>query len=589
LITFKYSRLLFIAFATFFLFSEIQTNLFAQESLAQVITLKPGDLIEPDESMILTVQMDVGKEPNSVVSGRDAVLVQALNGLVFTSITTNVAGQTTSSGIVFDQLVVPDKDKFITRFSDYLGKPVTMKLLDEINQEVVRYYRDHDISVVDSFMPQGQDITEGTLHVVVLTGKLDKIRVEGAHYFNEARMVSQLRLKVDETLSTDTMRDDLKWLNNNPYRKVNIVLERGKTTGKTNVVLKVEDRLPVRVYAGVEDSGTRLVDTNRWLTGFNWGNVFGWEHQLAYQYTSSFKYGKLKSHSLNYLAPLPWRHTLTFSGAHSTARPDTTASGFNLSGRSWQLSGRYQIPLDSEKLRQQISFGVDFKRSNNDLEFGSLRVFNNFTNIVQFVADYQAGLEDSLGYTSLETVLNYSPGELGKDNTDQAYNASRAGASSDYFYSHINLDRVTRLPGKFSLVQDLKLQWANTNLLANEQLGVSGYQSVRGYDDYQFTGDRGVVLRNEIRTPSQSIMQLTRHPGYQDSFQLLAFLDYGYIEYVNELPGESGTDLMSAGLGIRYAFEPYISLRADYGIQLKSLLTDSQNDRRLHFNVIIGY
>lgn len=145
------------------------------------------------------------------------------------------------------------------------------------------------------------------------------------------------------------------------------------------------------------------------------------------------------------------------------------------------------------------------------------------------------------------------------------------------------------MPGKFSLVQDLKLQWANSNLLANEQLGISGYQSVRGYDEYQFTGDRGMVLRNEIRTPSQSIMQLIRRPGFQDSFQLLGFLDYGYIKNVNELPGETGTYLMSAGLGIRYAFDPYIALRADYGFQLKSQLTDNQNGQRLHFNLTIGY
>ena len=47
--------------------------------------------------------------------------------------------------------------------------------------------------------------------------------------------------------------------------------------------------------------------------------------------------------------------------------------------------------------------------------------------------------------------------------------------------------------------------------------------------------------------------------------------------------------LSSAGVGLRYSFATYLSLRADYGWQLKDSPVGSQGDSRGHVGVVVSY
>ena len=58
------------------------------------------------------------------------------------------------------------------------------------------------------------------------------------------------------------------WLNNNPFRQVDVVFKPGEKLGATDVELDVNDRLPFRPYVGYEDSGTRFTGPDRFITGF---------------------------------------------------------------------------------------------------------------------------------------------------------------------------------------------------------------------------------------------------------------------------------------------------------------------------------
>jgi hemolysin activation/secretion protein len=52
--------------------------------------------------------------------------------------------------------------------------------------------------------------------------------------------------------------------------------------------------------------------------------------------------------------------------------------------------------------------------------------------------------------------------------------------------------------------------------------------------------------------------------------QFLCFLDYGTVHILNAEVGEpQNTDLASAGVGLRYVINRYLSVRLDYGWKLK--------------------
>ncbi len=540
-----------------------------------------GELIQDDLP-------DVTPSPD-----REAVLVDALKGIVFIDAVSKLdpSGRAVTAGVVIDgDLEIADVTVFQDFFNEFLNQPITLNLLDQITNTAVRYYRTHDRPVVDVLAPEGQDITDGVLQILVILGKRGDVIVEGAKYFSEEKLASNIRLKTNETITQGELEEDIAWMNNNPFRTVNVLFERGDEFSETDVVLDVDDRLPFRVYGGVEDSGVELTGLRRWLGGFNWGNVFGLDHQLNYQFTSAFDTGVLGAHSFNYVAPLPWRHTATLFGAYVKSDPDATTAGFNLEGENFQLGFRYNLPLTKyKKLNHSLDFGYDFKRSNNNLEFGGLNVFNTFTNISQFSLAYNGSVSDKYGVTSFGSTVYISPGDMMGDNRDVEFNASRALASADYTYGRFSLNRVTRLPKDFSWIAELQFQVSNKNLLGSEQFGIGGYQTVRGFDAFDAVADEGVLIRNEIRSPALNLLTHLNVNDVQDDLQLLWFLDYGSVKNVDLLAGEGGTDLMSTGVGLRYSVATYLTLRADYGWQLKQLVANDDKDSRLHVGFTLAY
>ena len=524
---------------------------------------------------------------------RDAILVDALKGIVFIDDANKLdpAGRGHVSGVVIDgDLEIADVVVFQQYFDEFLNQPITLNLLDQITNKAVRYYRQHDRPIVDVLAPEGQDITDGVLQLAVILGKRGEVRVEGAEHFSEEKLASAVRLKIDETITQRELEEDIAWLNNNPFRTVDILFERGKEFSQTDVVLDVEDRFPLRVYGGVEDTGTELTGKRRWLGGFNWGNAFGLDHQFNYQYTSSFDFNVLNAHSFNYVAPLSWRHTATLFGAYVKSDPDPTSVGFNLEGENYQLGFRYNIPLTKyKKLNHEVALGYDFKRSNNNLEFGGLSVFSTFTNISQFSVAYNGSVSDKYGATSFGSTFYISPGDMMGDNRDVEFAASRALASADYIYSRFSFNRVTRLPKDFSWIAELQFQVSSNNLLGSEQFGIGGHQTVRGYDAYDAVGDEGVLIRNEIRSPAMALLKKLKLDVPKEELQFLWFLDYGTVKNVDLLAGEGGTDLMSTGIGLRYSISPYFTLRADYGWQLKALSKTADKSSRLHAGFILAY
>ena len=104
-------------------------------------------------------------------------------------------------------------------------------------------------------------------------------------------------------------------MNVNSFHSTDAVFRPGTAAGTTDVWLNVKDRFPLRVYTGYENTGTQATGEDRVLAGFNWGNVFGLDQQLNYQYTASPDFDHYKAQSGSYIVPLPWAgHRLTFFG-----------------------------------------------------------------------------------------------------------------------------------------------------------------------------------------------------------------------------------------------------------------------------------
>lgn len=525
--------------------------------------------------------------PPPVTDSDDRVLLPVLRGLSFVT----SQAEFRRDGVAVDGLRVSEGEallatpEFGALVTPYLGQPLSQRTLNRLTREVVLYFRQRGRPVVDVLVPE-QNISGGSVQILVVQGRLGEVRVEGNKWFTAEQIAVAVRAPQGEIIEGAPLLEDLTWINQNPFRQVDLVYMRASQPGETDVVLRVRDRHPLRFYVGYEDTGNALTGYDRLLAGLNWGNAFGHDQQLNYQVSGSPDFKKLIAHSASYIAPLTkLRHTFTVFGSYAESQPELAGGLFTLEGRSWQLSGRYRLPLTARGgWTSDLTTGVDFKRSNNNLAFGGMQVFAEETDVVQAVAALAARRTDKRGTTTGELTLALSPGGLTDGNHTGAYQAARAGAQPDYVYARLELERIAKLSAGFFWRSRVTAQLASANLLGSEQLGLGGAAALRGYEEREANGDDGFVLVNELHGPPL-------HLTAGDHLDPLVFVDYGLVAPHDRLPGEpSRLTLASVGLGFRYNLRGNLNLRADYGWQLKdSGVSDGRRNSRGHLSVVLSY
>src|SRR4051812_27207934 len=455
----------------------------------------------------------------------------------------------------------------------FLGRLLTENAIRDIQDSLILYSRNHGKLLVDVILPE-QNIESGVLQIWFLEGKVEHLTIknEGKKWFKDQFILSRVRTHSGEGLDSNQLNQDLNWLNNNPFRRVDATFSPGSKLGMTDVRLDVIDRIPVRPYVGYESYPTRFTNPDRLLAGLNWGNAFWLDHQFNYQYSTDLDFELVHAHSASYIAPLPWRHTLMFYGSYVDARA-VFPGGTTADGHSWQTSARYSVPMpELGQYRHELSVGFDFKRSDNNLLSGGTTVLQNSdTDIAQFVVGYSGAIPDRFGRTSFGLEFDYSPGDLVGNNSTADFDKLRKGTKADYFYGRLNVTRLTRLPWNFSWIMNGWAQLSNEQLLPSEELALGGYNTIRGYDERVLTGDDGWILSNEVRTPPFFLGNLLHLPGSRDELQLLGFFDAGAARVIN-VSNSDGTDpnktLCSVGAGLRYTVGRNLSFRLDYGFPL---------------------
>lgn len=495
------------------------------------------------------------------------------------------------TGVNIVDLSVPGKASNLQeRLSKYIGQAFRMNDLNRIKRTIILYYKSEGRPVVAVQIPE-QDVTDGILQILVTEATLGKIRTIGNKHFRSSLLKRYIKIKPGEPIDEETLVENLNFMNRNPFRRTDAVFTPGEVSGTTDIELVTQDRRQARVYIGVDNTGIRRTGANRWFTGFNWGNAWGLDHQLSYQYTTSSNFHHFQAHTVNYTMPLPWvQHMLTFFGGYSNVHAHLPAPGMRSHGNSYQASMRYDIPLPPIKsYLHDIIAGYDFKRTNNTVEFGGYPTFGGNANLTQFVTIYNGGIQTRYTKTFIEAELYYSPFEWVGDQSHEDYSSLRPGADPVYVYGRVSLVNTYYMPRDFSFNFVFRSQLASAALLPSEQFGIGGYNTVRGYDERAVNVDNGYILSAEVRTPVLGILKYIRNHNFKDGLQLLAFVDYGYGRDHRDVPTYPKNQyLISVGPGLRYNWDPYLAIRLDLGVKLHRHDFDG-GPTRLHFSVIASY
>ena len=190
----------------------------------------------------------------------------------------------------------------------------------------------------------------------------------------------------------------------------------------------------------------------------------------------------------------------------------------------------------------------------------------------------------------MENQFVYSPGGLSNANNTAVFVASGVvGAKANYTYDNLQITRVTYLPWQMSSVIRLDAQLASGELLASEQLGAGGTDSVRGYNPRTANGSQGVLASFELRSPNYSPLKKLGVP-VDDTGQLLAFYDTGFVSDLHQQTGQAkSASLQSVGFGARYGIDRYLDLRFDYGWQLSKPPGAAHTGNLANLSITLAY
>jgi Hemolysin activation/secretion protein len=454
-------------------------------------------------------------------------------------------------------------EAFAREMAPFLGQPVSLASLDRLQMVIRTHLQLLGRPFARVYAPP-QDITDGTVRIVVQLASLGgEVSVDGNKWFGRERYTGTLRARSGEALDAAALNADLAWLNRNPFTHVTPVVEAGDEPGTTRVTLRAEERFPFSFSAGYDNTGTRNTDEDRVSASVQWGNALGRGDLMSYRLSGDPSFDHLRSHSLSYTAFLPWRHVLTLQAALSEI-DSVMPAPFTQGGTSWQVAARYELPLAPLRngWTQSLSFGGDFKYSDNTLEFATIPVTDNVTHIAQVGATYGVTFP-VLGGRSSATVSGYaSPGGLTRYNGDRAFGGSRPGAQADYVYGKLTLTHQRALPLGFSWSTVADFQAASGALLGSEQLSGAGTYAVRGYRENSAFGDEGVVMNNELHLPPLT------WAAARTQVDAFVFLDAASLHLNVD---DDNVELSSAGFGANAAVNRWLSVRFAYGWQWKKL------------------
>jgi len=481
---------------------------------------------------------------------------------------------------------------FSAAMEPFMGKAITGELLNELANAIAQYARQNDRLIVKVF-PPSQDIGAGVVRLAVVVGRYNELQFKGNRWFSSGLLQEKLGIKPGDEVRISTLEEAVKWANANPFRQVKVLVnDLANQPGKADLIIGVEERIPLRFTASYDDSGNEILGTRHYTGGVQFGNLWGKDHQGSYQFSTTDHQGVFQSHSFDYRVPLPWRHYLQVNGGYLKVKPVFGAGGaFTQKGENISASLRYTAALGGSSSPIEFFAGIDFKQGNNNLAYGPRTLFTTKTDVFQATTGISMVRRDQRGAWLFGANLNASPGNVNSRNTDTALSAARFNTNATYLIGTFSVQRLLNLDRDWSFYSRAVAQVTTGNVPGSEQLSIGGSATVRGFNERIYSGDQGFVFSNDIQAPvirkSLPFLPKTRAPL---ETRFIFFYDAAQVFYKHrDLNDAKFTPLASTGVGVRLSLPVNVNVSADYGWQITHISYATPTHSRGHVKVVLAF
>lgn len=456
-------------------------------------------------------------------------------------------------------------------------------------------YSDAGYPVVNVYPPT--QVSEGGIITLrVVEGKIGKITIKNNRLYDEANIRASLpHLKEGDAPNVKAVVAAVAAANDNPAKQVAVNFEGGKKAGEVEASVNVTEDRVQKTFVSLDNTGAASTGIYRVALGWQHANLFNKDHMLVAQVGSGLDaIEKSYNISMGYRIPLyDYGLSVDLIAAYSdTSTGNTAVPGGNMTytGKGTVLGVRVNQPLPSYgEYRHKLVYGLDYKDFDN-------RCTGNATATCGTVTSQPISVTYNGQYTNPQSYMlsgnigwvSNIPG--GVHGGDGDYALARGSAGNQWNTWKASAGLTYLLPEDWQFRSTLSGQYTQQRLIAAEQHGLGGMNSVRGYTERAASGDYGYNGSLEIYTP-----ELAKYLSLSGSSSLraLAFYDFGRIEFNTPTSTEQGTPLASVGLGLRYNLGRELSARFDLGWAQEDLKSSARGIGRqkgdAYGNVAVSY
>jgi hemolysin activation/secretion protein len=416
---------------------------------------------------------------------------------------------------------------------------------------------------VVALLPE-QALESGVVAITIVEGRLARINVSGQQQFSADNVRASVPALAEGTTPPLRRIDaQIQMANENPAKQVEVTLQPGAKSGEVDATLALREQGRVQrwsVYA--DNSGNE--QTGRWRAGVGWqhANLFGRDHVLSLQYTTSpTDPDKVQVLSAGYRVPL-YAQLVAIDAYAAVSDIDggstaTLAGDLRFNGKGRLLGVRATRYLERRgDLDQRIALGLDHRAYLNQcaiagLPPGACGPAGESVSVQPLALEYGAqwsGATPVLFNAALHHNL-----QLGGGSSDDAnFEAVRPGARPRYTLLRLSAQSAFDIAEKWQLQARLAGQFTSDALVPGEQFGIGGITSVRGYEERELAGDRGAFASIELLAPPFSPMPSLGNANPR----FVAFVDVGHVSNRLGAPclgNSTSCTLASVGGGARFA------------------------------------
>lgn len=464
----------------------------------------------------------------------------------------------------------------------HLGENKTLADVEKAREELEKAYHGAGYLTVLVSIPQ-QKVDSGVVKLAVTEAPVDRLRVVDSRYFSlGAIKAGAPELAEGNVPHFPQMQDELAALNRSGDRRITPVLRPGKTPGTVEVDLKVEDKLPLHGNVEVNNRYSQDTTPTRVTASLRWDNLWEKQHSLGLTLqTVPENPDESRVFSASYTWPLASGDYVAFYGVKSDS--DVAAVGtLNVVGKGVILGARYIRPLrGSNDFFHTATLGADHKNLTQSVNLIGSGGFNTPITYMPFTLGWDGTWLGEGRSTKLGMALNFHLRGLVGD--EQQFADKRFKGRSGYAYLRGSASHSESLTGGWGVNARASWQLTGQPLISNEQFGIGGVDTVRGYLESAAMGDKGIALSLEAATPNFA----KRLSDSLDDVHLLAFIDAGRVSVLAPITADDHFTLAGAGIGVRLKGGRGASAALDWAVALKAMGNTRRSDSRVYFK--LGY